>query len=74
MKLAEITIHFLSLSNEDQLKFIREVRHRRTVIRPAMKKKISKAKKPVVNKAKKLAEGLTAAEQAALIKQLEDEL
>lgn len=72
MRLEQITQHYLSMTQEEQLEYVRGIRKRKHEMKPAQKKRIKKARKPAVNKARKLLEGLTAAERAVLLEELDD--
>lgn len=75
MRLDDITTDLSTLSDEELRAKLREIRHRRNVVRPAAKKKQEKAAKKQsqtkVNKVNKLLENLTPEQRDALIKQLE---
>jgi acetyl-CoA carboxylase carboxyltransferase component len=64
------------MSNEELLESLRELRHRRTVIRPAREKKIKKAKEKGkttrINKVADLFDSLSDADKAELLKALEE--
>lgn len=75
-QLSDLIVPIESMTDEELLERLRQVRHNRTVVRPARAKIIEKAEKKTVRKVvgKVKVEALSAEEKAKLIEQLKREL
>ena len=75
MQLTDLVKPISAMSDEELLDRVRELRHRRDVVRPAKQKHVeraaSKGKVSRINKAADLFSGMSEADREALIKALE---